>query len=81
MGSCAVDRVSVLQRLQVNWEREPSVCHGGWGVAGGSWSGRSAFPAIQQSTTRGRKTAISNLQEGLVIVDVSFKLQMGAAKN
>lgn len=27
------------------------------------------------------KTAISNLQEGLVIVDVSFKLQMGAAKN
>lgn len=35
MGSCAVDRVSVLQGLQVNWEREPSVCQGGWGVAGG----------------------------------------------
>lgn len=62
MGSCAVDRVSVLQGLQVNWEREPSVCHGGWVWQGGVMVWAVCFPCNSTVYHQGqKKTAISNL--------------------
>lgn len=81
MGSCAVDRVSVLQGLQVNWEREPSVCQGGWGVAGcqgvaGCHSLGSLLSLQFSSLPPGAENCNCNLQ-GLVTDGVSFKLVNG----